>query len=149
MNNSVDLVFMKKALQLAEEAKKQGEVPVGAVLVQKNQVIATGYNQSRATAHAEMEVIEKACQNLKTRHLLNCTLYVTLEPCPMCAGAIVLSRIKRLVYASKDPKSGAVHSLYQIPQDPRLNHRVEVQSGILQEPCSAILKKFFQEKRKS
>ena len=149
MDHSEDLAFMKKAFQMAEEAKKQGEVPVGALLVRKNQVIATGYNQSRATAHAEMEVIEKACQKLKTRHLLNCTLYVTLEPCPMCAGAIVLSRIKRLVYACKDPKSGAVHSLYQIPEDPRLNHRVKVQSGILEKECSAILKKHFQEKRKT
>lgn len=148
-----DLTFMKEALILAKKAEKQGEVPVGAVLVHKNQIIASAFNQKeslkKATAHAEILAIEKASSRLGRWRLNDCTLYVTLEPCPMCAGTLVAARLKRLVYACKDPKAGAVHSLYEITQDSRLNHYVEIQSGILQEESTALLKEFFRKKRKN
>ena len=151
--NPEDMTFMKAAIKLAEQAEKQGEVPVGAVLVHKNKVIAATFNQKEdlktATAHAEILAIEKASRKLKRWRLNDCTLYVTLEPCPMCAGALVAARLNRLVYACKDPKAGAVHSLYQITQDPRLNHHVDIHSGILQEESAKLLKEFFCKKRKS
>ena len=151
--NSYDLTFMEEALKLAKTAEKQGEVPVGAVLVHKNQIIASTFNQKeslkKATAHAEILAIEKASSQLGRWRLNDCTLYVTLEPCPMCAGALVTARLKRLVYACKDPKAGAVHSLYEITQDPRLNHYVEIHSGVLQEESSKLLKEFFRKKRKN
>jgi len=144
---------MKKALHLAKQAEKQGEVPVGAVIVQKNQIISFAFNQrellQKATAHAEILAVEQACLKLERWRLNDCTLYVTLEPCPMCAGVLVACRLKRLVYACKDPKSGAVHSLYHITQDPRLNHRVDVHQGILQEESAKLLKEFFHKKRKN
>ena len=217
-----DLFFMNQALQLAKEAEKQGEVPVGAVLVQespggpkivarekpwisiadisktpavrvqgipsrtsrgfadatnnkgfsqptkinsepiaeavppgvdlKQQIIAQAFNQKeslkKATAHAEILAIEKASRKLGRWRLNDCVLYVTLEPCPMCAGALIACRLKKLVYACQDPKAGAVHSLYQISQDPRLNHRVQVHSGVLQKESSQLLKAFFQKRRK-
>ena len=162
-----DLFFMKEALRLAKEAEKRGEVPVGAVLVQekekpddkakpgfalKQQIIARAFNQKeslkKATAHAEILAVEQASRKLGRWRLSDCALYVTLEPCPMCAGALTACRLKKLVYACKDPKAGAVHSLYQITQDPRLNHRVEVHYGILQEESSRLLKAFFQKRRK-
>ena len=143
---------MKEAFKLAKKAEKQGEVPVGAVLVHKNQIIASAFNQKeslkKATAHAEILAIEKASSKLGRWRLNDCTLYVTLEPCPMCAGALVAARLKRLVYACKDPKAGAVHSLYKITQDSRLNHHVDIQSGILQEESTQLLKEFFRKKRK-
>ncbi len=146
-----DRLFMKEALQLAKQAEKQGEVPVGAVIVHKNKVIAKMFNQKeslgKATAHAEILAIEQASFKLKRWRLNDCTLYVTLEPCPMCAGAIVACRLSRLVYACKDPKAGAAHSLYRIPQDPRLNHLVDIHHGILQEESSLLLKEFFRKKR--
>ena len=151
--NPHDLTFMKKALKLAEKAEKWGEVPVGAVLVHKNKIIASTFNKKesskKATAHAEILAIEKASSKLGSWRLNECTLYVTLEPCPMCAGALVAARLKRLVYACKDPKAGAVHSLYQITQDPRLNHHVDIYSGILQEESAKLLKEFFRKKRKN
>ena len=151
--NTRDRLFMKEALKWAKEAEKQGEVPVGAVLVHKNQIIASAFNQKesskKATAHAEILAIEKASLRLNRWRLNDCTLYVTLEPCPMCAGALVAARLKRLVYACKDPKAGAIHSLYRITQDPRLNHRVDIHSGILQEESTALLKEFFRKKRKN
>lgn len=144
---------MKKALNLAEKAEKMGEVPVGAVLIYKNKIIASAFNQKeslkKATAHAEILAIEKASSKLGCWRLNDCTLYVTLEPCLMCAGALVAARLKRLVYACKDPKAGAVHSLYQITQDPRLNHYMDIHSGILQEESTQLLKEFFRKKRKS
>ena len=147
-----DLLFMKEALKLAKKAEEQGEVPVGAVLVHDQQIMASAFNQKEqlqtATAHAEILAINKASSKLKRWRLNDCTLYVTLEPCPMCAGALVAARLKRLVYACKDPKAGAVHSLYEITEDPRLNHRVQIHSGLLQEECSKLLTNFFREKRK-
>ncbi len=150
---STDLIFMKMALKLAEQAEKEGEVPVGAVITQGQKVMASAFNQketlTKATAHAEILAIEQVSSKLGNWHLNNCTIYVTLEPCPMCAGALVAARLKRLVYACKDPKSGAVHSLYQIPQDLRLNHQIEVHSGLLAEQSAKLLKEFFQKKRKN
>ena len=147
-----DVFFMEKALALAKKAKEQGEVPVGAVMVYGGRIIAQAFNQKemlkKATAHAEILTIEKACLKLNNWRLNDCALYVTLEPCPMCAGALVACRLKKLVYACKDPKAGAAHSLYRITQDPRLNHRVEVCHGILQEESSRLLKDFFRERRK-
>ena len=146
-----DLIFMKEALKLAEQAEKKGEVPVGAVIVQKNKMIAQAFNQKeilqKAFAHAEILAIEEASLKLKSWRLSDCTLYVTLEPCPMCAGALVAARLKRLVYACKDPRAGAVHSLYQITEDSRLNHQLEVHTGILEEESSILLKEFFRKKR--
>ena len=151
-NPEKDLLFMKEALKLARKAEKQGEVPVGAVLVHNQEIIAFAFNQKErlqtATAHAEILAINKASSKLKCWRLNDCTLYVTLEPCPMCAGALVACRLGRLVYACKDPKAGAVHSLYEITEDPRLNHRVQVHSGPLQEECSKLLTNFFRNKRK-
>ena len=147
-----DLIFMKEALKLAKQAEKQGEVPVGAVIVQNNKLIAQAFNQKEnlqtAFAHAEILAIKEASLTLKNWRLNDCTIYVTLEPCPMCAGALVAARLKRLVYACKDPKAGAVHSLYQITEDPRLNHQMEIQAGILEDESSSLLKQFFRKKRK-
>ncbi|MDE0119560.1 MAG: tRNA adenosine(34) deaminase TadA [Bdellovibrionales bacterium] len=150
---TTDFIFMKMALKLAEQAGKKGEVPVGAVITQEKKVIACAFNQketlTKATAHAEILAIEQASSKLGSWRLNNCTIYVTLEPCPMCAGALVAARLKRLVYGCKDPKSGAVHSLYQIPQDLRLNHQIEIHPGLLAEESAKLLKEFFHKKRKT
>ncbi len=151
MSTPSDIFFMKQALKMAEQAKKQGEVPVGAVLVQNQTIIATGFNQKeqkgQATAHAEILAIEQACQQLNSWRLNGCDLYVTLEPCLMCAGACLQARLSRLVYACKDPKAGAIHSLYQTLQDKRLNHQVHITQGILHEESKQLLQSFFQAKR--
>ena len=152
-----DLFFMKEAFKLAQQAEKEGEVPVGAVLVQemgeKCKVIARTFNKreslKQAIAHAEILAIEQAGVKLKRWRLNDCVLYVTLEPCPMCAGALVQARLKSLVYACSDLKAGAVHSLFHITEDSRLNHQVEVRAGILKEESSHLLKNFFQKKRSS
>ena len=147
--------WMQWALKEAEKALSKGEVPVGAVVVYENQIIGRGYNQTETlqdpTAHAEIVSISAAANALHSWRLENCSIYVTLEPCAMCAGAIVLSRIKKLVFGAMDPKAGACGSLRNIVQDYRLNHQVEVISGILVEESSELLKLFFQrlrEKRK-
>jgi tRNA(adenine34) deaminase len=150
--------LMRLALREAERALKTGEVPVGAVIVRHEsgdgpgQVIGAAYNQREQlrdpTAHAEMIAITQAAEALGSWRLSDCTLYVTLEPCPMCAGAIVLARLPRLVFGAADPKAGAVTSLYQLVNDPRLNHRAEVVSGVLAGPCGEILSRFFQQKRR-
>ena len=142
---------MRSALEQARIAESLGEVPIGAVIVRDSQVIATGYNRriidSDPTAHAEIIAIRSAAQAVGDWRLSGCTLYVTLEPCPMCAGAIVLARIDRLVYGASDPKAGAVETLYQICSDERLNHRVEIVSGILANECAQLISKFFQRQR--
>jgi len=142
---------MKQALELAQQVQHQGEVPVGAVLVREGTMIARGFNQressQKATDHAEMAVIDQGCQLLGGWRLDDCTMYVTLEPCLMCAGAILQARLKRLVYACANPKAGAVHSLYHVLEDPRLNHRVAVTKGVLQKESSQLLKAFFQQQR--
>ncbi|MDP2885447.1 MAG: tRNA adenosine(34) deaminase TadA [Ignavibacteria bacterium] len=143
---------MKQALREAEKAYEQDEVPVGAVVVHKGKVVGRGYNQIERlqdpTAHAEMIAITAATNHLQSRRLEECTLYVTLEPCPMCAGAIVLSRIPTLVFATFDPKAGACGTLYNIVHDKRLNHSVHVISGVCDRESEEYLKGFFGRVRK-
>lgn len=143
--------FMRIAFQEAEAALADDEVPIGAVIVHGDRVIASAHNQRERlrdpTAHAEMIAITQAAESLNSWRLNDCTLYVTLEPCCMCAGAIVQARLGRVVYGASDPKAGAVHSLFQLLSDARLNHRAEIVSGVLLEPCSQILTRFFEAKR--
>ena len=143
--------WMKRALDQAVAAYDQQEVPVGAVIVHEDRVIAEACNQREGlndpTAHAEMLAITQAAEALGGWRLLNCTLYVTLEPCPMCAGAIVQSRIPFVVYGTADPKAGACDSVFQITSDIRLNHQAAVLGGVMQEDCKAILQQFFREQR--
>jgi tRNA(adenine34) deaminase len=146
-----DLRFMALALAEANQAAVEDEVPIGAIVVRGGQVLGAAHNQREQlrdpTAHAEMVAITQAAGALNSWRLEDCTLYVTLEPCPMCAGAIVQSRIKRVVYGADDPKAGAVRSLYQLLQDARLNHRSEVVPGVLAAECGRVLSEFFQQKR--
>ncbi len=143
---------MGRALKLAEQALQEDEVPVGAIVTLGQRVIGSGWNQREAlqdpTAHAEMIAITQAAASLSSWRLEDCTLYVTLEPCPMCAGAILQSRVKRVVYGAADPKAGAVDSLFRLLDDPRLNHRAEVTGGVMADWCGALLSHFFQEKRR-
>jgi len=151
--HQIDEIFMRQALIEAQKAADAGEVPVGAVIVHAGQVIGRGHNQRESlqdpTAHAEMIAITAAAEFLRSWRLVGCTLYVTLEPCLMCAGAIVLARIDRLVYGAADPKAGACGSLYNVPQDPRLNHRVAVTAGVLAGESQELLKEFFRRLRNS
>ena len=139
--------WMEFALKEAEQAYRREEVPIGAVVVHDRRIIGRGYNQTETlqdpTAHAEMIAVTAAATYLGSRRLEECTLYVTLEPCAMCAGAIVLARVPRLVYGAADPKAGACGTLLNIVQDGRLNHRVETAGGVLEPRCGAILKEFF------
>lgn len=150
-SNEADIHFMSRALSLAAQAGQIGEVPVGALLVWNGAVIAEAFNDKETsltpTGHAELKVIEKAAQVLKRWRLTDCELYVTLEPCVMCAGAIIQARLKRVIYGARDPKGGAVHSLYEILTDPRLNHRVQVTDGVLGAECAKILTDFFRLRR--
>jgi tRNA(adenine34) deaminase len=142
---------MKIALQEAEKALEKGEVPVGAVVVHDNMIVGKGYNQTESlqdpTAHAEMIALTSAANTLKTWRLENCILIVTLEPCAMCAGALVLARIKKLIFGVNDPKAGACGTLRNIVQDDRLNHQIETVSGILAEESALLLKTFFKNLR--
>lgn len=143
--------WMKKALQEAARAFDKGEVPIGAVIVRGQTIVGRGHNLVETlkdpTAHAEMIAITAACETLGQKFLKGCTLYVTLEPCPMCAGAIVWSRLDRLVFGAMDEKAGSASTLYNIPQDARLNHRVEVIAGIQAEQSADLLQAFFQQRR--
>lgn len=142
-----DVFYMEEAINEAKKAENLGEVPIGAVIVWKNEIIARGHNlretTQNAVTHAEMLAIQEACQKVGSWRLEDTTLYVTLEPCPMCAGAILQSRIPRVVYGAKDPKAGCVHSLYHLLQDDRLNHQCEVITGVLEEECGHLLTNFF------
>ena len=146
-----DEAFMRKALELAEEAEKEGEIPIGAVIVKDGRVIAAGRNRrelgKNALYHAEIEAINTACKALGGWRLPGCTLYVTLEPCPMCAGAIINARISRVVYGAADPKAGSVHSVTELFSLP-YNHRPAVTAGVLEAECAAILSAFFARLRK-
>ena len=139
--------YMSMALQLARLAARQGEVPVGAVAVLEGQVIGRGYNrrelQQNPLAHAEMGALREAAEHLGAWRLVGVQLFVTLEPCTMCAGALIQSRVSRLVFGTKDTKAGAVGSLYNLLEDPRHNHRVEVVEGVLEATCARVLKEFF------
>ncbi len=144
--------FMQIALEEAQQALQEDEVPVGAAIVHDGRLIARAHNQRERlrdpTAHAEMIAITQAAESLRSWRLDGCTLYVTLEPCPMCAGAIVQARLPMVVYGAADPKAGAVDSLYRMLSDPRLNHRVETIAGVLAAPCGEILSRFFQQQRR-
>lgn len=146
-----DIEWMHHALTLARRAEQQGEVPVGAVLVQNNEMIGEGWNCpiaiSDPTAHAEIQAIRAASQYLGNYRLVGTTLYVTLEPCAMCAGAIIQARIERLVFGAFDPKGGAAGSILSVLPGDRLNHRVESQGGVLAEPCGMIISAFFRARR--
>lgn len=146
-----DLAFMRLALEQAGLAPSVGEVPIGTLLVCKGEILAKAHNLREArqdpTAHAEMLAIQEAAAKVGSWRLTDCTLYVTLEPCPMCAGAIVQSRIARLVFGAWDPKAGACGSLMDIPAEPRLNHRVRVEGGLLEEESQRLLQEFFRNRR--
>ncbi len=149
--NDADDRFMRVAIEAAGIAEENGDVPIGVVIVYKNQIIGKAYNQREQlkdpTAHAEIIALTQAAAFLESWRLHDCTIYVTLEPCPMCAGALVLGRLDRLVYGCDDPKTGACKSLYNIVQDERLNHRLEVTSGVLADECGKLLQNFFQKRR--
>jgi tRNA(adenine34) deaminase len=151
LENPIDLKFMQRAVMLAQLAEQAGEVPIGAVLVKNNEIIAEGFNQPIAThdptAHAEIVALRAAAKQLNNYRLIDTTLYVTLEPCAMCVGAMLHARIQRLVFAASDPRAGAVISVFELLSEPRLNHRIAWRSGVLAQECSTILKTFFQARR--
>lgn len=142
---------MRRALDLARQAADADEVPVGAVVVKDGEVLAEAgnaiYHGQDPLGHAEIIALRRAAEKLGYRHLTGCELYVTLEPCAMCAGAIVLARISRLIYGADDPKAGACGSLYNIPQDSRLNHQVQITGGVLAEEAGQLLSDFFKKQR--
>lgn len=146
-----DTKYMDLALEQAAKAAQMDEIPIGAVLVKGGRVLALNHNRREelkdATAHAEILVIREACRVLGGWRLPGCTLYVTLEPCPMCTGALVQARVERLVYGAADPKGGAAGTLYNIARDERLNHRLAVTGGVLEEQCAALLQDFFRARR--
>lgn len=148
-----DVAWMRRALELAREAQAVDEVPVGAVVVRDQEVIGSGFNrtitEADPTAHAEVVAIREAARSQRDWRLIDCTLYVTLEPCAMCAGAIVLARIPRVVYGASDPKAGMGGSLDDLLRDDRLNHRCEVTAGVEAEEASKLLKTFFRARRGS
>ena len=139
--------YMSEALNEAHKTVQNDDVPVGAIIVRDDIIIGKGWNQvernKNSMCHAEIFAIEKALQTVRYKYLLNCEIYVTMEPCPMCAGAIVQARIPKLIYGASDPKAGSSGSLYNITDDSRLNHRCEIVKGVLEEECSIILKNFF------
>jgi tRNA(adenine34) deaminase len=148
----MDESWMAEALAEARLAAAEGEVPIGAVVVFEDRIVGRGHNARERlhdpTAHAEILALQEAARALGRWRLTGATIYATLEPCPMCAGALVNARIDRLVYAVPDPKAGAVGTLFDIPRDPRLNHRVEVTTGVLAQECGDLLKEFFRARRK-
>lgn len=146
-----DIYFMQLAVEEAKKAELIQEVPIGAVLVLNGEVISSAHNlretEQRSIAHAELLAIDEACKKLGTWRLEDATLYVTLEPCPMCAGGIVLSRVKRVVYGASDPKGGCAGTLMNLLTDERFNHQCEVVAGVMEEECGALLTNFFRELR--
>ena len=149
--DEIDRRFMQEALELARKALESEDVPVGALVVHDERVIGRGYNQRERlqdpTAHAEMIALTAAAEFIGHWRLEDCTLYVTLEPCPMCAGALVLARLRRLVYGASDGKAGACGSLLTITADPRLNHQVHTVGGVMAGPCAELLREFFRHRR--
>lgn len=146
-----DLVFMSRALELARAAEAMGEVPVGAVIVRDGEIIGEGSNRpissNDPTAHAEIVALRAAAQSIGSYRLLDTTLYVTLEPCAMCAGAMVHSRVKRLVFAARDPRAGAAGSIFNVVSHSALNHSIELEEGMLADECAALLRDFFRARR--
>ena len=147
----MDKYFMNQALKEARKALEIGEVPIGAVIVKDEEIIASGYNKreilKNPLAHAEIIAIDKASEKLDSWRLLDCTMYVTIEPCIMCAGAIVNSRVERLVIGSMDPKMGACGSIVDLVRNEKFNHRVDLTKGVLEDQCSKIMKDFFKKLR--
>ena len=148
-----DELWMEEALREAQRAFALGEVPVGAIVVYEGRIVGQGCNRpvsaNDPTAHAEILALREAGQAIGNYRLLDCDLYVTVEPCPMCAGAITHARVRRLIYGAEDPKAGAVHSMLQVLNHPKLNHQVEVSSGVLAARCMDLLQTFFRERRSS
>ncbi|MBN3037969.1 MAG: nucleoside deaminase [Candidatus Omnitrophica bacterium] len=148
----IDEIYMSEALKEATRAFDADEVPIGAIVVYQGQIIARAHNQMRLlkdpTAHAEMIAITQAANFLKSERLLNCTLYATIEPCPMCAGALILARIKRLVFGASDPKAGACGSIIDIPGQKKLNHHISIKKDVLAPECGLLMSRFFQKQRK-
>jgi tRNA(adenine34) deaminase len=146
-----DEMYMRRALELAHHAEMAGEVPVGALVVLNDEIVGEGWNQPiishDPTAHAEMVALRAAAAHVRNYRLINAVLYVTLEPCAMCAGAMVHARMARVVYGAADPKSGAAGSVFDLLNSPLMNHRALVTGGILAEECSDVLRKFFQSRR--
>ena len=158
MNNSTstdepsnDEFWMEEALRCAQRALEAGEVPIGAVVVCQNEIVGRGWNfnltNSDPTAHAEMMALREAGKNVGNHRLSDCELFATIEPCAMCAGALVHARIKRLIYGADDPKAGAVHSVMQVLNHPKLNHQTEVRGGVLASRCADLLQEFFRQRR--
>lgn len=151
MEQDKDIKFMREAIKQAKKAYAIEEVPIGCVIVQEDKIIARGYNKrntkKNTLAHAEMIAIEKACKKLGDWRVENCTMYITLEPCPMCAGAIVQARIPRVVIGTRNQKAGCAGSVLNLLQVQKFNHQVELTEGILQEECSQMMKDFFREMR--
>lgn len=149
----MDIFYMKEALKEAKKAYSTYEVPVGAVIVYNGEIIGRGYNQRESlkdpTAHAEMLAIKDASKYLDAWRLMDCTMYVTLEPCAMCAGALVNSRIDRLIIGTRDPKRGCCGTIEDLTNHPKFNHRIEVEFGVLEEECSSIISSFFKELREN
>lgn len=150
-SENTDERWMREAIKQAGLAEAVGEVPIGAVVVRRGEIVGAGYNLRETsrdpTAHAEMIAIRQASEHLDAWRLLECTLYVTLEPCPMCAGAILQSRLERVVYGATDPKAGCVGTLMDLLQDARFNHRLPWESGVLRDECGALLSNFFRRLR--
>ncbi|MFJ6414784.1 tRNA-specific adenosine deaminase [Terribacillus saccharophilus] len=149
---TTDAYWMEQAINEAKRAEHLGEVPIGAIIVKDGEIIASGFNLRETTqqahSHAEMHAIQAANEKVGSWRLEDCDLYVTLEPCPMCAGAIIQSRIRRVVFGAYDPKAGCAGTLYNLLEDDRFNHQTEVTGGVLQEECGGLLTSFFRELRK-
>jgi len=148
---SLDLFWMQRAFELAQHAQSLGEVPIGAVLVKDDQIIGEGYNapisQHDPTAHAEMMALREAANHIGNYRLLNTTLYVTIEPCVMCAGALVHARVQLVVFGAAEPRTGAVGSVFDILQSSKLNHQVDVRGGVMAQECAALMQNFFKQRR--
>lgn len=148
---SLDFFWMQRAVELAQQAESCGEVPIGAVIVKDQQIIGEGFNSPIAShdpsAHAEIQAIRAAAKHIGNYRLLNTTLYVTVEPCVMCAGAIVHARLREVVYGASEPRTGAAGSVFDVLQSGDHNHKVEVRSGIMQEACAGLMTRFFQQRR--
>lgn len=150
--SKIDEIYMSEALKEASEAFERDEVPVGAVIVHQGRIIARAHNQivmlKDPTAHAEMIAITQAAAYLKSERLLDCSVYATIEPCSMCAGALILARVKRIIYGAKDPKTGACGSVFNIANSKRLNHKIKVTGDVLARDCGSLVSEFFRKKRK-
>lgn len=149
--DSLDLFWMQRAIELAREAESRGEVPIGAVIIKDDQIIGEGFNSpisaNDPSAHAEIQAIRAAAKKIGNYRLLDTSLYVTVEPCVMCAGAIVHARVNEVVFGASEPRTGAAGSVFNVLQSGEHNHRVEVRRGILQKECAGLLKNFFQQRR--